>query len=553
MATNADKEVDPKEDHATPPKAPPASAAAAPAPAPTKGEGVKKAEAELAAGADPAKLGKLLYQYPGEKDAILALIQSHPAGGNTLTTKVVEESQKLHWDGKKKSIVAGDPDSKTADYFIAGAEPKGVKWRSGANDGKIDGDGLDTRQHLGEGDIHGTANYKGGKAVAGVGYEANDKSGSVTADVAVDPKTKGVDVGLKGEKELRPGERAGIELRGGASGASLTTTQSSEHDGNKASGSQSVGVDKDGNPVATWGVSATSKEGLSVDAKHSEGPGGSKDHFGLGVKGSGGSAGGSLDLLNGELAAAELHGTKKLDDKTSVTGNLSYAHTPEKDTVGGGLTLNGDGFSVGGKGSASDDGDYSLSMRAAKKLGEKGEVSLEGGTEKKDGKTSEFGALSAVYSAERFHIGGDLKLRHTLDGTEVSGSGEGIYALKPGLLYGHVFGEAKLGADGKAGAALGAGLTLTPHDHVALTLAGVIDPTTNGFDARLSVDIFAKKIDTASLSATKRKAAVSLFMGIKGGTMMDNQFGAGGQGNLNLTQPMGGGGATGYAGVKWSF
>lgn len=78
---------------------------------------------------------------------------------------------------------------------------------------------------------------------------------------------------------------------------------------------------------------------------------------------------------------------------------------------------------------------------------------------------------------------------------------------------------------------LGAGLTFTPSDKTALTLAGVLDQ--NGhIETRLQFDVFKSRVESAgNLSQAQKSALVSLFVsysphGPLGGGIMNDRFGA---------------------------
>ncbi|HPH68536.1 MAG TPA: hypothetical protein PLF40_22415, partial [Kofleriaceae bacterium] len=96
-------------------------------------------------------------------------------------------------------------------------------------------------------------------------------------------------------------------------------------------------------------------------------------------------------------------------------------------------------------------------------------------------------------------------------------------------VYAGAFGGFSSERGKQTNASIGASITWTPAEKVALTAAGVMN-SAGQIDARLQLDVFKSRVSLAEIADHRKKALFSIYAGIStsgGGGLLDERYGAG--------------------------
>ena len=395
------------------------------------------------------------------------------------------------------------------------------------------------------GDLHGKTKLGEGTLSGKVGLDKTGKDGDLTTSAALEYKDK--DVSVSADGSYTSADKYQAEMKG------------------------KLGLNKDASVSASAGVKKEGKD-LTVSG-------------GAGYQAKGGELSASGSYTNAEKYQAEMKGKLAVGKDASVSAGLGYEQKGKDDTVKANLGYKDKGGSVNLKGSYTDADHHAVDLAADKKLDEKTSASIGLGHAKDGNKTTETLQLGLKDDKNQANLGlsytdpdnlkakldyarqidkdseikarleagvqqgknfaqlglsgtsksDDLVLQASLEalknqnGLDVKASGDATITLVGEKLYGHAF--VKLdGILNDPKYQVGGGITWTPKDKLALTLAGVVDQS-GGFDARLQLDLFQKKIKNArDLDENKKKAALSVFAGYRqemDGGFLNDRFGAG--------------------------
>ena len=259
---------------------------------------------------------------------------------------------------------------------------------------------------------------------------------------------------------------------------------------------------------------------------------------------------GSLDLegryLDGEEHSVGVKGKYQIAKDLGLSVDAAHKVAAGKSTEELGLGLQSEDNQLDFKGAFTDKENYSLSLKDTHTFGDRGSLTGEGAFGSKEGE--EFGrlGLSGKLDTDDHVFEGNADLLKQGEKLDLSAGFDGTFTLMDEQLYAHAFGKLDNILDDPK-YQVGGGLTWTPKDKMAVTLAGLVDQD-GGFDTRLQFDVFKKKVDCArDLSDQKKKALFSVFVGYKqenDGGLMNDHFGAG---KLGAEQGMA------YAGIKIPF
>ena len=437
------------------------------------GPGVGELQALIKAGVpDITKVIDIIDRRPGEHKELMQLVQSL---GGAYYQNVLHAMDAIRIDLKRKALAAGDPSNPQGDYFLASAEEKAARWRTedGKFQGKASKDGLDASYQIDDDDA----------LVAKVGK----KEGSVAWQR--DGETVGEMYGRKGPDGFDAGIRRTFDAGDGA-----TVTPMLRHHQTAAGGQAELAADykdKDASTTASGYV---------------------------GVRESGG----------GFVAGVD--GSHKFSDATSMTGSARYSPDGYSATVTGAHRF-----------SETTTGDASLSHVRA------GDVST---TTASAGLAYQSGGLSASGRLTHAQPGDGegqttLSIHERYQSSKViqsfnfeAGVGARDYATATGALdvqlapslYAGAWGSFSSEQGKQTTAAIGASITWTPADRLALTAAGVMNQA-GQLEGRLQLDVFKSRIDGISdIADDKKKALFSIYAGIStngGRGMLDDRYGAG--------------------------
>ncbi len=437
------------------------------------GPGVGELQALIKAGVpDITKVIDIIDRRPGEHKELMQLVQSL---GGAYYQNVLHAMDAIRIDLKRKALAAGDPSNPQGGYFLASAEEKAARWRTedGKFQGKASKDGLDASYQIDDDDA----------LVAKVGK----KEGSVAWQR--DGETVGEMYGRKGPDGFDAGIRRTFDAGDGA-----TVTPMLRHHQTAAGGQAELAADykdKDASTTASGYV---------------------------GVRESGG----------GFVAGVD--GSHKFSDATSMTGSARYSPEGYSATVTGAHRF-----------SETTTGDASLSHARA------GDAST---TTASAGLAYQSGGLSASGRLTHAQPGGGegqttLSIHERYQSSKViqsfnfeAGVGARDYATATGALdvqlapslYAGAWGSFSSEQGKQTTAAIGASITWTPADRLALTAAGVMNQA-GQLEGRLQLDVFKSRIDGISdIADDKKKALFSIYAGIStngGRGMLDDRYGAG--------------------------
>lgn len=524
------------------------------------GPGVQALQALLAQGRpDPDKIVKVIDAYRGEREAILALLQR--TLGNAFVQQVVQAMHGLRADVKRVEIAAGDPGDPNADSFLA--TKNGVKWRAADGDftGEVTKDKATSHYQIDENDaLHADVSIKDSK-----GSLAWQHDGRTAAELYGDWKDKD-------RSEL--GVRRSWELGEGATVTGGVRHQTAKHPGARESvaSDQLFATYKQGTTTIDGGLGVSGgglagsasvstalgkhdqvdaavrhdAAGTSLSAKHAHTFGGGAtlttdgyvrhDDVTTGrVASTYNDKGTSIDGSVTRAADAttyHLGGSQKLDDRWTLRGNADHVDRGrDADVTTGALAATykdaNTSFDANVSRAASS---TSLHLGAREQLSER--LALGGSVDhvqQDTGAHQTTGKLDLTYRtpglAGGFGIEGGSGTR---DYVGLVGSGTGRIAPN---LYATGFGSASYEQGKQAAGHVGAGLTFTPHEKAALTLAGVLDQD-GRLETRLQLDVFKSRVESAAaLSDAQKNALVSLFVsysphGSVAGNAMNDRFGA---------------------------
>ena len=415
-------------------------------------------------------------------------------------------------------------------------------------------------EHLGA-DLHGTYRTEGGATLKGkVGLEREGEELTTGVDLAYDGRR--TDVGLTGhvvdgqqhdatltgthalddkrkitgelsqqtkEGETTYGARAGYTGTKNSAALEGTVTSGEQHSA-KVSGSHAL----DDKRKITGELSQQTVDGKTTYGARA------------GVQGERG----SLDLegryLDGEEHSVGVKGKYQIAKDLGLSVDAAHKVAAGKSTEELGLGLQSEDNQLDFKGAFTDKENYSLSLKDTHTFGDRGSLTGEGAFGSKEGE--EFGrlGLSGKLDTDDHVFEGNADLLKQGEKLDLSAGFDGTFTLMDEQLYAHAFGKLDNILDDPK-YQVGGGLTWTPKDKMAVTLAGLVDQD-GGFDTRLQFDVFKKKVDCArDLSDQKKKALFSVFVGYKqenDGGLMNDHFGAG---KLGAEQGMA------YAGIKIPF
>lgn len=510
-------------------------------PQPTTGPGVQALQALLAHGRpDPDKVVRIIDTYRGERDALLALL--HKTLGNAYVQQVMSAMHGLRADIKRQEVAAGDPSDPTADSFVASKD--GAKWRAGdgAFTGEVTKDALHSTNQIGSNDT--------------IKADADFKKQQGTVDWVHDGKTqaelygdfKNHEYGLRRNWDLGEGAQitGGLRHQEVAGPGSKTAVASDQ-----AFATYTKGTTKIDGGVGMSGGELAGSASVAADL-------GKRDRVEASYR---------HDAAGDALTAKETHtfgsGAKLVtdgwlrDDDKATTGKLSTAYSDKDTKLDASVARSADATSWHLGGSQQLDDRWTLSGNADYVDKDKGADAFTGkiaaNYKSADGKRTFDTSVSRAADSTTLHAGGKdqltpaLGLTGSLDylardnGTgQATGKLGGTYRtpnltgdvnLEAGVgtrdyaningqvtggiapnLYATGFGSAGYESGKQLTGYAGAGLTFTPTDKTALTLAGVID--NNGhLETRLEFDVFKSRVENAAgLSAAQKQSLVSLFV-----------------------------------------
>lgn len=96
-------------------------------------------------------------------------------------------------------------------------------------------------------------------------------------------------------------------------------------------------------------------------------------------------------------------------------------------------------------------------------------------------------------------------------------------------VYAGAFGGFSTEGGKQSSASIGASITWTPAEKVALTAAGVMN-SAGQIDARLQLDVFKSRIGLADIADHRKQALFSIYAGVStvgGSSLLDDRYGAG--------------------------
>ncbi|MDX2092743.1 MAG: hypothetical protein SFX73_33060 [Kofleriaceae bacterium] len=512
----------------------------------TPGPGEQALQALLAKGRpEPKKVVTVLDTYRGERDALMAML--HKQLGNAYVQEVVQEMNGLRVDTKRLEVTAGDPGNPETTSFVANKEgatlhtaggfdakagKDGGSWSTADGDftGKVDKKGLDSTYKIDDDDaIHAQSNFK--DKTATIGWERDGQSqGELYGDWS--DKNR-VEAGLRREWELDNGSTVEGGIRN-------VTNKNPHHEVPYLEGTM-------------YGSPSGEREQYLDDLRRNRDKGHSQQVYGAYTKGdtrvdagvgiSGGELAGSANLetklgQNDALEAGIRH------DSTGTTADAKHVHT-----FGDGGTLTSAGWlhhdAEGTTGQLSTAyKDTNTSLGASYTRGTGYQAFQANGRHQLNKEWELHGAVDHVNidnggNQTRGHFGGSYTSPNLVHGFDIdAGRGDRDYLGLRGSVAGQVapnwyasgFGGSTFEAGKQATAHLGAGLTFTPSQRTALTLAGVMDHD-GVLETRLQFDVFKDKVsNVAELSKHQRDALFSLFISYTGGAnpsqrILDERFG----------------------------
>ncbi len=464
------------------------------------GPGVGELQALIKAGVpDITKVIDIIDRRPGEHKELMQLVQSL---GGAYYQNVLHAMDAIRLDLKRKALAAGDPSNPQGGYFLASAEEKAARWRTedGKFQGKASKDGLDASYQIDEDDA----------LVAKVGK----KEGSVAWQR--DGETVGEIYGRKGPDGFDAGLRRTFDAGDGA-----TVTPMLRHHQTAAGGQAELAAeykDKDASTTASGYVGMRESGGgfvAGVDGAH-------KFSDATSMTGSA--------RYSPEGYSATVAGAHKFSDATSMTGTASYGSEGYSATLAGAHRF-----------SETTTGDASLSHA---------QVGAQSTTTASAGLAYQSGGLSASGRLTHAQPGGGegqttLSIHERYQSSKViqsfnfeAGVGARDYATATGALdvqlapslYAGAWGSFSSEQGKQTTAAIGASITWTPAEKIALTAAGVMNQA-GQLEGRLQLDVFKSRIDGISdIADDKKKALFSIYAGIStngGRGMLDDRYGAG--------------------------
>ena len=437
------------------------------------GPGVGELQVLIKAGVpDITKVIDIIDRRPSEHKELMQLVQSL---GATYYQNVLHAMDAIRVDLKRKAIAAGDPSNPQGGYFLASAEEKAARWRT--DDGKFQGkaskDGLDASYQVDQDDA----------LVAKIGK----KEGAVAWQR--DGETVGEIYGRKSADGWDAGVRRSFDAGDGA-----TVTPMLRHHQTAAGGQAELAAeykDKDASTTASGYV---------------------------GVRESGG----------GLVVGAD--GAHKVSDVTSMTGTATVGSDGYSATVAGAHRF-----------SDTTTGDASLSHVRA---GDLRTTTASAGLAYQRGSLSASGRVAHVQQSG-VEAQTTLSIHERYQSSKViesfnfeAGVGARDYATATGSidaqlapsLYAGAWGSFSSEQGKQTTATLGASVTWTPADKLALTAAGVMNQA-GQLEGRLQLDVFKSRINGISdISDAKKQALFSIYAGIAtngGRGMLDDRYGAG--------------------------
>jgi hypothetical protein len=400
---------------------------------------------------------------------------------------------------KHREVAAGDPSDPSSGYFVAGQAEGGARWRTkdGAFTGKAGKDGLDTKYQVNEHDaVHGQVD-KGGTGT--IGYERD-----------------GVSQGeLYGKVKGGDNWEAGVRRTDAIGDGSLT--YGARHQVTANGANDGVTADykaKDG--ATTVGGSAAVQDGHAVGDVH----GSHKLGGGQTISGSAAvtqTDKGQVETITGAYAdpKTKVSGSVAHQDGGAVTGNLAASHQLDPKTSLSGSVLRAEDRTTYA-GSATEQ--VTPQLQLGQSLTH---------VDPDHGKSQTTLGLTDRYRSGNVVQGLDLSLgKGERDYASTTGSAEAQLGKN---LYGGAWGTYTTEGGKHDVASLGASLTFTPNEKMALTLAGIVDQS-GALETRLQLDVFKQKIENVGdLAAHKKDALVSLFLSYtQGGNsgMLNDRLGA---------------------------
>ncbi|HUQ05686.1 MAG TPA: hypothetical protein VM261_24450 [Kofleriaceae bacterium] len=253
----------------------PVAEVAGPAPS---GPGLQKLNELLARGRpSAAEVVELIDAHRGEKDAILASLQT--SLGNGFVSEVLSAMDGTRWHLRRREVVHGDPTSADGGFFIASEAERGARWRTegGGHTGSLDGHGLRTRTRVDE-DTAVLGSLDTGSRTATLGLEE-------------DGRVVGEAYGrYRGAADWGVGARAPLALDGGAT--------------------------------------------VTPEARHVVRGDGATDELAASYRATGTGADAVLGRHESGQIVGSLSGSHQLDPRTSLSGSLSHDTTTSAASVG---------------------------------------------------------------------------------------------------------------------------------------------------------------------------------------------------------------------------
>jgi hypothetical protein len=259
------------------------------------GPGVRRLRELFAQGTPaPKDVVAVLDAHRGERDQILAFLHAH--AGNAYVTSVMEAADRLRLSIDRREVVAGDPSDPSDGYFVASAEERGARWRTGDGrfTGRADNRGLDARYELSD------------DSAIRARVDARERTGTLGLE------RDGTTVGELGGR-YRGGDdwSAGIQRPFTTDGGATITPQLRHHERPEVGGADVAAVGyRDATTTADAYLGRSSSGGLAAGASATH-------NFDRGA------VGGSFDH-SPEADRLALSGHRRLTDATTVSGSLNH-------------------------------------------------------------------------------------------------------------------------------------------------------------------------------------------------------------------------------------
>ncbi len=462
------------------------------------GPGVGELQALMKQGVpDITKVIDIIDRRPGEHKELMQLLQSL---GGVYYQNVLHAMEAIRVDLKRKALAAGDPSNPQGGYFLASAEEKAARWRTddGKFQGKANKDGLDASYQIDQDDA---LVAKVGKKEGSVAWQ---RDGETLGEIYGRKSTDGWDAGVRRTFDAGEGATVTPMLRHHQAAAGGQAELAADYKDASTTASGYVGVrESGGGLVAGLDGAHTFSDATSMTGSARYSPEGYSATVAAAHKFSDATSMTGSATANQDGYSATVAGAHRFSDTT--TGDASLSHTRVGDqsttTASTGLAYQSGGLSASGR------------LTHTMPSGSEAQTTLS---------IHERYQSSKVIQSLNFEAGAGAR-----DYATVTGSIDAQLAPK---LYAGAWGSFSSEQNKQTTATIGASITWTPAEKIALTAAGVMNQA-GQLEGRLQLDVFKSRIDGISdIADDRKKALFSIFAGIStngGRGMLDDRYGAG--------------------------